>query len=224
MAAEEVPRWLLAPGLIALTLLCFSLSAAGWGGWGPLLSNPARATFVALSLAAMVIALLSPLNVSSGKREDTRNRWILLPGLLGPLLLFWLLAYLDRRDRWVVDGDTARWVGVALVLVGSVLRIWPMFVLGRRFSGLVAIQEGHTLVTDGPYRFIRNPSYLGALLGAIGWPLVFRSAPGVIVIALLGGVLLVARMDAEEALLASEFGEQYDAYRRRTWRLVPWLY
>jgi len=224
MAGEEVPRWVLAPVLIALTLLCLSLSAPGWGGWVPLLSNPARATFVAASVAGTVIGLLSPLNVSTGKREDTGNRWILLPALLGPLLGFWLLAYLDRRDRWVVDGDTVRWIGVVLLLVGGVLRIWPIFVLGRRFSGLVAIQEGHTLVTDGPYRFIRNPSYLGAMLGVVGWALIFRSVPGVIVMTLLGGLLLVARIDAEEALLASEFGERYEAYRRRTWRLVPWLY
>jgi protein-S-isoprenylcysteine O-methyltransferase Ste14 len=98
-----------------------------------------------------------------------------------------------------------------------------MFVLGRRFSALVAIQEGHTLVTEGPYRLVRNPSYLGALLAAAGWSLVFRSGLGLLVVALLAW-LLVVRIDAEEALLASEFGDEYDAYRRRTWRLVPWLY
>ena len=51
-----------------------------------------------------------------------------------------------------------------LFAVGGALRIWPVFVLGRRFSGLVAIQPGHTLVTTGIYSVIRNPSYLGLLI------------------------------------------------------------
>lgn len=223
MAGEELPRWLLAPVLLALTLLFLSLSAAGWDGWAALLADPARATFVVISLAATVIALLSPLSVSTGKREDASNRWILLPGMVVPLMAAWAVAYLDRRDRWVVDGETVRWVGVAILLAGCLLRIWPMFVLGRRFSALVAIQQGHTLVTDGPYRWVRNPSYLGALLGGLGWTLVFRSVPGLMVVA-LSTWLIIVRIDAEEALLASEFGDEYDTYRRRTWRIVPWVY
>ena len=79
------------------------------------------------------------------------------------------------------------------------------------------------LVTGGLYRVIRHPSYLGLLLGLFGWALVFRSAIGVLVSLLLLPPL-VARMNAEEALLESEFGERYADYRRRTWRLVPFLY
>ena len=101
-----------------------------------------------------------------------------------------------------------------MFVVGSVLRLAPVFVLGRRFSGLVAIQEGHELVTGGLYRVIRHPSYLGLLLGLFGWALVFRSAIGVLVSLLLIPPL-VARMNSEEALLESEFGEQYADYRRR---------
>jgi protein-S-isoprenylcysteine O-methyltransferase Ste14 len=98
-----------------------------------------------------------------------------------------------------------------------------LFALGRRFSGLVAIQEGHTLVTGGLYRWIRHPSYAGALVNNLGWVLVFRSVAGVLVLLPLVGLLLV-RIRAEERLLASEFGREYDAYRQRTWRLVPGVY
>ncbi|MGZ5952111.1 MAG: methyltransferase family protein, partial [Isosphaeraceae bacterium] len=59
--------------------------------------------------------------------------------------------------------------------------------------------------------------------GLFGWALVFRSAIGVLV-ALLMLPPLVARMNSEEALLESEFGARYSAYRRRTWRLLPFLY
>src|SRR5262249_27464846 len=122
-----------------------------------------------------------------------------------------------------IDGDAVRYIGLAVFVVGGVLRMAPVFVLGRRFSGLVAIQEGHELETGGLYRVIRHPSYLGLLLGLLGWTLGFRSAMGVLV-SLVFVPLLVARMNSEEALLESEFGERYAQYRRRTWRLLPFLY
>ena len=73
------------------------------------------------------------------------------------------------------------------------------------------------------YRIIRHPSYLGALLGGSGWVLVFRSGIGLLLIALLVPVL-IGTIRAEEAQLLSEFGENYADYRRRTWRLLPFLY
>jgi protein-S-isoprenylcysteine O-methyltransferase Ste14 len=104
-----------------------------------------------------------------------------------------------------------------------VLRIWPVYVLGRRFSGLVAIQPGHELVTVGVYGLIRHPSYLGLLVGTLGWAFVFDSGVGV----LLTGLILVpllARIASEEALLESQFGAQYAGYRARTWRLLPFIF
>jgi len=101
--------------------------------------------------------------------------------------------------------------------------MWPVFVLGPRFSGLVAIQPGHRLVTGGVYSVIRHPNYLGLLVGSLGWALAFRSGVGVLLTALLVPPLL-ARMNAEERLLRAQFGSEYDAYRARTSRLIPGLY
>jgi len=112
---------------------------------------------------------------------------------------------------------------VALFGAGGALRLWPVFVLGDRFSGLVAIQPGHRLVTSGVYGVIRHPSYLGLLISSLGWGLAFRSWIGVLLAALLVPPLL-ARINAEERLLRSQFGDEYDAYRARTSRLIPGLY
>jgi protein-S-isoprenylcysteine O-methyltransferase Ste14 len=87
----------------------------------------------------------------------------------------------------------------------------------------VAIQPGHTLVTDGVFSAIRNPSYLGLLIMTFGWGLAFRSWVGVLITALLIPPL-VARIRAEERLLRSQFGDAYDAYCSRTSRLVPRVY
>jgi protein-S-isoprenylcysteine O-methyltransferase Ste14 len=129
----------------------------------------------------------------------------------------------DRKDFWTLDGDAIRWFGVVLFTIGGALRIYPVFVLGRRFSGLVAIQPGHALVTSGVYGVIRHPSYLGLLINSLGWALAFRSGVGVLLTALIVPPLL-ARIRAEEALLRSQFGAGYDAYRRRTSRLLPGIY
>lgn len=174
-------------------------------------------------MALTAVGLFSAGNLSPGEREDRGNRWVLLAfGAIG-LLSAWLPAYTDRTGFWVVDGEAMRWLGVLLFAAGGVLRLWPVFVLGRRFSGLVAIQPGHRLVTNGLYGTIRNPSYLGLLIMSLGWVLAFRSLVGVLLAAAIL-VPLVARIRSEEALLRSQFGAEYDAYRARTWRLVPGLY
>ncbi|MBV8119237.1 MAG: isoprenylcysteine carboxylmethyltransferase family protein, partial [Alphaproteobacteria bacterium] len=86
--------------------------------------------------------------------------------------------------------------------------------------GLVAIQKEHKLVTTGIYATIRHPSYLGLLITVAGWALVFRSGVGLIIAALFVPIIL-GRITAEERLLASQFGAQYEAYRARTSRLIP---
>ncbi len=208
---------------VAATLAYLGLAIHGWGGFAAFFSHPALiALTVALILMAGV-ALFTQGNLSSGEREDRGNRWVIVALVLIGMLAAYLPAYTDRKDFWTLDGDTVRWLGVVLFAAGGALRIWPVFVLGRRFSGLVAIQPGHTLVTSGVYGVIRHPSYLGLLVNSLGWALAFRSGVGVLLTALLIPPLL-ARISAEERLLRSQFGAEYDAYRSRTSRLIPGLY
>jgi protein-S-isoprenylcysteine O-methyltransferase Ste14 len=204
-------------------LVYLGLAVLGWGGFGPFFSNPARIALVVATVAMVVAALFSSGNLSTGEREDRSNRWIIgALGLIG-LLSAWLPAYTDRKEFWVLDGDAVRWIGVALYAVGGAVRLWPVFVLGRRFSGLVAIQPGHALVTGGIYSVIRNPSYVGLLVLSLGWALAFRSGVGVL-LALLNIPPIIARIRSEEKLLRAHFGEEYEAYCARTWRLIPGLY
>jgi protein-S-isoprenylcysteine O-methyltransferase Ste14 len=208
---------------IVTTLLYLWLAVLGSGGLAAFFRHPARVVVAMASVVMASAAFFSDANLSSGEREDRSNRWIFIPLLAIGLLSAYLPAYTERKGWWVLDGDAVRWLGVSLYLGGGVLRIWPVFILGRRFSGLVAIQPGHELVTDGVYRIIRHPSYLGACILMFGWALAFRSGVGLILAALIIPPLL-ARIRSEEALLRAQFGEQYEAYCRRTARLVPGLY
>jgi protein-S-isoprenylcysteine O-methyltransferase Ste14 len=215
------------PGLpfatIAAALAFLGLAVLGSGGFPAFFAEPARTALAIVLLVLSGAALFSGGNLSPGEREDRANRWVLVAfGVIG-LLMAWLPAYTERKGVWILDGDALRWLGVVLFAAGGALRLWPVFVLGRRFSGLVAIQPGHTLVTSGIYGVIRHPSYLGLLVNALGWALAFRSGVGVLLTALTVPPL-VARIRAEERLLRTQFGAEYDAYRSRTWRLIPGLY
>jgi protein-S-isoprenylcysteine O-methyltransferase Ste14 len=205
------------------TALYLGLAVLGWGGLAGFFSHPARIAVAVATVVMSVVAFFAGGSVSPGEREDRRNRWVIAAlGVIG-LVAAWLPAWTDRHEVWTIDGDVVRWLGVVLFVVGGALRIWPVFVLGHRFSGLVAIQPGHALLTQGLYGVIRHPSYLGLLVNALGWGLVFRSGAGVL-LAALTVVPLIARIRAEERLLASHFGAAYEAYRASTWRLIPGIY
>lgn len=209
--------------VIGSTAVYFGLAILGWGGVAAFFSHPALVALAAASGLLLVGAYIAGGNVSPGVREDRSNRWVVGAFAVIGLLSGFFPAYTDRIGFWIMDGEAIRWLGIALYVVGGALRLWPVFVLGDRFSGLVAIQPGHKLVTEGIYGVIRHPSYLGLLVNSLGWGLAFRSGVGVLLmVALLPP--LIARIRAEEALLGAQFGDEYEAYRRRTSRLIPGVY
>jgi protein-S-isoprenylcysteine O-methyltransferase Ste14 len=214
------PFTLLVPVISVVIFLALPIIA--WGDVAGFFAHPARAAVVLISILAAAVAPFAGAS-SGGEREDRGNRWVLVPLFVISIALGFLPAYTDVRNFWTLDGDAVRYSGLVIYVVGIVLRLWPVFVLGPRFSPVVAIQRGHALVTTGIYARIRHPSYLGLLVTALGWALVFRSAIGVLLVLLIFPAI-VARIEAEERFLAAEFGEPYAAYRARTWRLVPHLY
>lgn len=215
------------PRLAIFTILSviayLGLAIVGAGGVGRFFSYPPLIAITVVTIALGIVSLFTEAHVGSGVKEDRSNRWVIAAlGALG-LLGAYLPAYTDRIDFLTFGGDGIRWLGVVLYTIGGVLRIAPVFILGRRFSGLVAIQPEHRLVTSGLYGTIRHPSYLGLFVLSLGWALAFRSGVGVI-LAVLNLVVVLARIESEERLLGETFGAEYDAYRTRTWRLLPYIY
>src|SRR3984957_2639705 len=199
------------------------LAIVGAGGPGRFFSYLPLIAISLVTIALGVASLFSEGHIGSGVREDRSNRWVVAAlGVLG-ILDAYLPAYTDRIDFLTFGGEATRWLGFLLYTAGGVLRLAPVFVLGRRFSGLVAIQPEHRLATRGLYGIIRHPSYLGLFVLMLGWGLAFRSGVGVVIAVLSLGVLL-ARIQAEERLLSESFGAEYEAYRAGTWRLIPYVY
>src|SRR5262249_6629242 len=192
---------------LASTLVLFGVSyvafSIGRADWVAFFKSPARVGALVVSLALCALVVFCDFGgMNPGRKEDRGNRWIFGPFFVLTLGLAVLPAYLDGRDLWVTDEAVTPYVGPALLTPGGALRLAAVVVLGRRFTGLVAIQEGHRLQTGGLYRYIRHPSYAGMLLYMAGYVLVFRCWLGLLLVV---GTLAVlrARMNAEEALLES---------------------
>src|SRR5262249_38160474 len=119
---KPVPKW----GMLLITAaslaLYTGLAVWGWGGWFAFLAHPARAGVAGAGAAVSVAAMFPRGTLWSGRREDPRNRWILLPFLVVGLVLAWLPAYPDRHDIGTIDGDAVRYLGLALFVLGSALR------------------------------------------------------------------------------------------------------
>jgi protein-S-isoprenylcysteine O-methyltransferase Ste14 len=112
-------------------------------------------------------------------------------------------------------------LGLCLMWAGGALRWWCFRTLGRYFTFTVMTSPDQSVVTSGPYRFLRHPSYAGMLLALAGVGLVFGnwlSLAAAIVVPLIG---LLYRIHVEETALASTLGHTYTSYAFRRKRLVP---
>jgi protein-S-isoprenylcysteine O-methyltransferase Ste14 len=201
-----------------------ALMILAWGDWSTFFANPARTWFVIGSFLLLIVAWFSGTSGLSGGETHSSGSKTILYGFGFVILLMTLIPpYCDRRDIWTLDGDPIRYIGLILFFAGSIFRLAAAFALGRRFSGLVAIQPDHQLKADGLYRYIRHPSYTGLLISMIGFVLIFRSVIGLILNIFIF-LLLLSRMNDEEKFLEAHFGVEYQTYRQRTKRLVPFLY
>jgi protein-S-isoprenylcysteine O-methyltransferase Ste14 len=120
-------------------------------------------------------------------------------------------------DAFAVVGLIAIWTGLAV-------RVWAVISLGGSFSTFVHADADQTVVTGGPYRWVRHPSYTGLLLIALGIGLGARNWLSILICAVVPVLGLLPRIRVEESELTRVLGEPYQSYRRTTRRLVPGLW
>lgn len=218
------PSWRQLIGIPLNVLLFLLLMVMGWGNWQGFIAHPVRVGVIVLHLIMIPIMTLA----TSGRSKGVKNAadWRPFFPLLMAHSLFtaFVMPYMDARDLWVLPGgDVTRWAGFALLASGVLLRLGPMMELRRRFASVVAVQTDHALHTQGFYRIVRHPSYLGILLMDLGFAGVFRSA---VALALMPVVfwMFKNRMDVEERFMVDQFGGSYRDYMGRTSRIMPGVY
>ena len=180
-------------------------------------------TFYVLSIVGGGISGALGFHWAAGAREIKRQRLMVWGACLFVFLYVACAALCDRLGVGTVRSDAWRDAGIVLLCAGAALRLWAISVLGPLHSALVTVQPGHKIITSGPYKRVRHPSYLGVLIFLAGVPMVFGAwFP---LLAIPGCFVAVKwRIMDEEAFLISEFGEEYESYKRQTWRLIPYLY
>jgi protein-S-isoprenylcysteine O-methyltransferase Ste14 len=119
---------------------------------------------------------------------------------------------------WVI------YVGVGIIAVGELIRLWATYTLGKFFTYVVITPKDHRLIVKGPYNFVRHPAYLGGLLIITGFGIVSQSI-------FLGAIALVVlclayayRITVEEKALRQKFGRGYDTYSAKTPAIIPYLF
>jgi protein-S-isoprenylcysteine O-methyltransferase Ste14 len=150
--------------------------------------------------------------------------WLLIPLRL-LLIVFLVSCFIDPSwMHWAHLGlpEAARWAGIGVAAIGDVLMWWMFHHLGLNVTPVADPRADATLVTTGPYRYIRHPLYSFATLCLLGIGMAIDN--GAFIVFPLGAFTLMAiRVPREEAMLVEKFGDAYREYRSRTGRFLPRL-
>lgn len=115
-----------------------------------------------------------------------------------------------------------RWIGVGVGTINIPFLYWTLHSLGKNLTDTVVTRKEHTLITHGPYRWIRHPFYACFFLGwVIGIPLLSANWFIGLMAFLIFIVIGVIRVRIEEAKLMERFGDEYRQYRERTGKFLP---
>lgn len=151
---------------------------------------------------------------------DLANRLLPLSLILSVPLAVWDRTYWLASTLPVFVSVIGILISSLAVLLGVVSREY----LGRSYSPRASHSGDTALVQDGPYRWIRHPLYLAAILWMVGWPLIIASLLGSLIPIIIVLPTIRMRMIAEEEELLRVYGDEYAEYQERTWRLLPCVY
>jgi protein-S-isoprenylcysteine O-methyltransferase Ste14 len=187
-----------------------------------------RAVLIAGFLTIFMITLYHRLRSWQSKEPlDRGQEGFFILATLRPIALLMyagLFAYMIN-PAWMAWSSVSlpaglRWSGVAVMVAGIALLFWTLGRLGRNLTDTVVTRQEHTLVTRGPYRWVRHPFYDALALFVVGFALITASW-FILLTGVLVFILLAVRSETEEALLLARFGEPYRAYQKSTRRFVP---
>jgi protein-S-isoprenylcysteine O-methyltransferase Ste14 len=157
-------------------------------------------------------------------RRDKGSRVVLLFLILVGFLLGVPLAMRVPAAAIALAPDILFWLGLFLLYAGIALRFYAIAVLGAFFTTTVAIAPEQSVIEAGPYRRIRHPSYTGLLMSLLGLGLTLTS--NWLSLLVIMGCALIGfsyRIRVEERVLQEQLGQRYQAYMRRTKRLIPFV-
>jgi protein-S-isoprenylcysteine O-methyltransferase Ste14 len=163
------------------------------------------------------------LSLQAGEFDRGSSKIIWMSGLLSIFLtLFAPILNTYQIGYW--DSGYVSWLGLLVMLGGLMLRYWAAKTLGEFYTRTLQTVEGQQIVAQIPYRVIRHPGYLGTFLMEIGAGLALSNWIVLAIITIIGSRSRAYRIQVEEEMLTTVFGEEYRIYSEKTWRLIPLIY
>jgi len=155
------------------------------------------------------------------REHDAGSLSVNVAGFTAALLL--AIAARVYVDLLEPPGSTAVWglAGAVLCAAGILIRGSAVWILGRAYSPMVAVQPGQDVITHEPYRFVRHPAYTGVLLMFAGIGVSFANLGSVAACVVLPLAAILNRLRVEEPVLERELGEEYRRYAKGKARLIP---
>jgi protein-S-isoprenylcysteine O-methyltransferase len=184
---------------------------------------PLRTFAIALFVVWLVVDGVVVFRRKTGAAEN-RDRLSLRVLMTANLVGWWAAIALAYRPAGAMHAPAIQWVGLGLMAIGIAVRATAIAQLGRFHTPNVAVLADHRVVQEGLYRWVRHPSYLGALIAFLGFALALGNWWSVAVFALVTPAAYLFRIREEDAALAAALGEPYRDYCRRTKRLIPGVY
>ena len=180
--------------------------------------------------AAMILFwTVSAFNVKHDIKNSPWRRfgWLRIVLILVILSVLWARSSLGTLThrlgilQAVSPNSSLAFIGALLCILGISYAIWARVHLGRNWSPIPNVKEGHELITSGPYRLVRHPIYTGIIVAALGTGLVI---PVWLVIFIVMTAVFIWRVHVEEELMTKQFPSQYPEYKKRTWALLPFIW
>ena len=178
----------------------------------------ASVTIACWVLLELVVRVREALAGRGGRARDRGTRVLIVVGIGAAILAASLASSRVPSLRMPTAGRAA---GVAVMWLGLAVRAWAIAALGRSFRTTVEVDPGQAVVSTGPFRWVRHPSYSGLLAIVAGFGLADGNWLGFAACLVLPLPAVVRRIHVEEAELERVLGEPYRAYEARTARLVP---
>jgi protein-S-isoprenylcysteine O-methyltransferase Ste14 len=159
-----------------------------------------------------------------GGDADRRAKRLVIAAVWFGLVAAFVLVKNVPALRAGADTWTTLLLGVAIACLGTILRAWSILTLGTFFRRDVMVETGQAVIREGPYRWLRHPSYTGTLVNTFGLALAFGSWVGAVLAVTIATLGHLPRIRVEEAQLRDGLGEAYVGYASATARLVPGLW
>jgi protein-S-isoprenylcysteine O-methyltransferase Ste14 len=140
------------------------------------------------------------------------------------LILAPIIAWIPFFQFATISTSIVFWTGIVILCLGFFLRQWAVYLLGTCFRTTVELEKEQKVIQKGPYKYIRHPSYSGIILFFIGYGLVTENWLSLLMASALPTIALIHRIKVEENALVQGMGAEYEAYQKRTKKLIPGIW